>query len=736
MHIADLAQFIHYTPIFETDPVWLINRIVTQAKSYLWPQCEPQIRKTYAFVRDAHHDVVRHSGEPYIIHPLYVTLNLMEIKPDCASIQAALLHDVIEDTPITYEDIKWKFWIEVADLCNGLVKVSKIKYRGQTRQIETIKKTFLAMAKDLRVIFIKMADRIHNIQTLQYHPDEQKIKRIALETLEIYVPIARRLWLYNFQRFLENGSFKHLYPKQFDQIFNFLHKEFWDNVKYTDKGIQILTGLLSKEWVPVVHISGRLKSPYRIFQKLKNKYSNQDIANVMDILAFRILTDSVGNCYNALWVVHGAYTPLIKKIKDYIALPKSNNYQSLHTTVLGMFKVPVEIQIRTPEMDQIANYGVAAHFGYAENLQSTQVSNKQADRIAKLQDIVIQYQSDNESFKDQLNIELLEKNIFVYTPKGDIVELPEGSTVLDFAFKIHTDIWLKYKAASLNGAIVPIDTRIKTGDIVSITTRNHKYTASYNRLQTLHTPSTKEQLSKYLRSLEKDNRIDIAKAILNEKLQSLKLPVLYSSNDQITIQYPKNLLDEQLLRLYDRQIGYTSFINTVYKLSNEHVAVGGTASSQTSHQISQTLATHTIVIDGNLMLSYELCPECNPNQSHKIIAKITKEGIKIHTLNCKAIDTVSFDKVIEAHFQWDLWADYQLQVTYELSHRQGVLLKLLDIYHRFNINIIDFNFVNINEELAQGTVTASFPNPNKIWFLIKECKKHEGEIKIIKKKLR
>jgi guanosine-3',5'-bis(diphosphate) 3'-pyrophosphohydrolase len=730
MHITDLSAFINYTPIFDPDPQFLLEEIKQQAREYLSEDKINLIDQTYIFTLHAHQNVIRHSGEPYIVHPLSVAKILMDIKPDCASIQAALLHDVIEDTDITYDQLKEKFGQEVADLCNSLVKVSKIKYRWETRQIETIKKTFLAMAKDLRVIFIKMADRIHNIQTLHYHPTEEKRKRIALETLEIYVPISRRLWLYNFQSILENGSFKHLHSKEFDQIFNFLHKEFGDNVKYTDKGIQLLTELLKKEWIPVIHVSGRLKSPYRIFQKLENKYSNKELANVMDILAFRVLTDTVGNCYNAMWVIHGAYTPLIKKIKDYIAVPKSNNYQSLHTTVLGMFKCPVEIQIRTPEMDEVANYGVAAHFWYAETLNSNVVSIKQADWIAKMQNIISRYQSDNEWFKNKMNIELLDKNIFVYTPKWDIIELPEWSTVLDFAFKIHTDIGLRYKAGIINWIIVPIDTKIKTGDIVSIATRNHKYTASANRIQTLYTPSAKEQLIKYINISEKNNRIETTKSILNERLKTLKLPQIDQTGDKISTKYNKKEIEEILRKLYEKQLWYTTFINSIYNIGNEW---GVTHASNTiKRKISQTLKDE-IIIDWNYKINYEYCPECKPTVHNKIIAKITKDWIKIHTLSCKAIETITFDKTLEAHFQGAKQSTYQLQATFELAHKQWILMKLLDIYHRLNINIIDFNFVNINEKYAQGKVSADFIYPNKIAFLIKECKKYEWDIKLISK---
>jgi GTP pyrophosphokinase len=365
----------------------------------------------------------------------------MEINPDAISIQACILHDVIEDTQYTYADIEQRFGKEIADICEGLVKVSKVRYKGEDRGLETIKKTFLAMAQDLRVIFIKLADRIHNIQTLQYLPEEKKTK-IAQETLKVYAPVAKRLGLYAYQLYLENGSFRILYPERFEEIMEHIRKYFGGGEKFIDKGIKMLTSILKKEGLSGFTIQGRIKSPFRIFEKMEKKYHTDDVAMIMDLLAFRVITDSVSDCYMILGIIHKYYTPLIKKIKDYIALPKFNGYKSIHTTILGMFRFPIEIQIRTRAMDNIAEYGVAAHYAYAEHNASVKASSTQNDWIKRLQSIVAEYteSSNKENFKDSLNIEILDKAIFVYTPKGDIKELPQGSSILDFAFSIHSEI--------------------------------------------------------------------------------------------------------------------------------------------------------------------------------------------------------------------------------------------------------------------------------------------------------
>ena len=365
MDIQELRNFFDYEQVLDPDPQFLLDPILATAREYLGDEGVVGIQKAYNFARDAHKGQVRLSGEPYIVHPVKATQYLMEIRPDLPSIQACLMHDVLEDTPITYDEIAKVFGTEVADLCEGLVKVSSIKYKGEERQIETLKKTFLAMAKDLRVIFIKLVDRVHNIQTLDHHPKPEKRQRIALETLKIYAPLAKKLGIFQYHTLLENGAFKYLYPEAFTQIVTYMKKQFGDE-KYAEKGIKLIKHILDKEGVHYTEVVGRLKSPYRIFQKLDNKYQTNDFSKVLDVLAFRVLTDSVGDCYNVLGIVHNNYTPLINKIKDYIAVPKFNGYKSIHTTVLGMFRFPVEVQIRTEQMNKIAEYGVAAHFAYAE----------------------------------------------------------------------------------------------------------------------------------------------------------------------------------------------------------------------------------------------------------------------------------------------------------------------------------------------------------------------------------
>lgn len=498
-------SFFDYKPCFLEDPLPILDDILSHASKYLTPKDLETIRETYEFTKLAHLWVIRQSGEPYIVHPLRATQFLMEINPDVVSIQACLLHDVIEDTDYTYADISEKFGWEVADICEWLAKVSKIRYNWEDRSLETLKKTFLAMAKDLRVIFVKFADRIHNIQTLQYHPTQEKKLRIAKETIKIYASLANRLWLYTYQLYLENGSFKAINPDKFAQIMEYIRKYFWNEEKIINNGTKNLYSILKKEWLSDFTISGRIKSPFRIYEKMEKKYHTDDVAMIMDLLAFRIVAWSVSDCYRILGIIHKYYTPLIKKIKDYIAVPKFNGYKSIHTTILGMFRFPVEIQIRTKIMDSIAEHGVAAHYAYSENNASVEVPFTQTEWIEKLKQLVSDYSlaSSKDQFSKILQVEILDKSIFVYTPKGDLKELPSGSSVLDFAFNIHEELGLKFRSATVNNQVRPLSYILKTWDIVQINVDRSKNTAMRYWMEYLHTPSARYKLMKFIKAQDK-----------------------------------------------------------------------------------------------------------------------------------------------------------------------------------------------------------------------------------------
>lgn len=746
MDIKELDSFFDYQLTFEEDPVEILEEIVSQAKKYLPIEQIPEIYHAYRFTKAAHSGVKRLSGEPYIVHPLKATLFLMELKPDLESIQSCIMHDIIEDTEITREQITAEFGEEVGEICEGLTKVSKVRYQGEDRHLETIKKTFLAMAKDLRVIFVKLADRIHNIQTLQFHPEERKRKKIAEETIKIYAPLAKRLGLYHFQLLLENGSFAVLHPEDFKTITAQLKKYFGEGEKHTEKGVKALTTMLYKEWLQNFTVKWRIKSPYRVYEKLSKKYQDTDITTVMDLLAFRVITKSVGDCYTVLGVIHKYFIPIIKKIKDYIAIPKFNGYKSIHTTVLGMFRFPVEIQIRTQEMENIAEFGVAAHFAYAESNAPTVISEQQGLWVQRLQKIVSDYvdAEQKEKFKSQLNIEVLDKTIFIYTPRGDIKELPIGSTVLDFAFSIHSSIGLRFKNAIVNGQIKPISYKLKTWDIVNINTFKNKYSATKHWLEFLRTPTAKNQLLKYIKMIERDARLQEAISGLNSYLKDCGLPLYWSEKDKISKSTDQLEIEKRILSVLDKQETYWNIVRDSYpdawKSVEEKTILKDTEVEKSDlktqiHTLESGFLPADIVVDGDKFLHCFFCPECKPNPQTKIIAKSTQDGIKIHTTSCKALKTISLDALMEAHRKSQASSPYFLKLKIRFLPKELSVMEFIQLFVQFNIQLTEMAIKHTENGQILVDFTLELDNPAKASFLLKELKKYQGSLSILKKQI-
>lgn len=726
--ISYLKDFFDYKPILDEDPQWLVDDIKSIASEYLEKSEIDDIQSAYEFARSAHQWQVRQSWEHYISHVVQATKFLMLIKPDAETIKWCFLHDVIEDCDISFQDIEKVFGTTVAKLCEGVTKVSKLKYRGEERQVETIKKTFFAMSEDLRVIFIKFADRIHNIQTLGFHPTKEKRDRIVAETLEIYVPIAERLGLYGFHYLLENGCFRVSNQQDCDQIIAYLDRPIFQ--KAETKWIQIITDLLQSEWLFDFHVKWRLKSPYRIWKKMEEKYNTSDINSIYDLIAFRILVDSVANCYLVMGIIHNKFTPLVHKIKDYIVVPKPNWYQSIHSTILGMFNFPVEIQIRTFQMDKSAEYGVAAHFAYKESDygKSVKVDDRQSQRVLWLQEIVKSYQEDNESFKSEMKIELLDDNIFLYTPKGEVIEMKKWSTVLDFAFRIHSQVWLRFKNALVNGSIVPIDYQPNTGDIVTINTwKNHIWVTS-TWLEVAKTSLARNQVNKYLKSFYRQDLIDQSIKNLNNKLTEMWFPLYKSENCKIYKTYKDKLdkLDSLLVEMHDKW-WYGSFINSFYKkpIRKDKKLPPITPKEELTGPI--------IYIDGQSNYQYIRCNDCQKIKSDNIIWKVDKKWlIKLHKIWCRALLHLNFDKLVPAYYQWHR-SKYRFELHLKLDNKYGILNKILIIFTKYGVNIDTISFVESWVDFTLGDIIIEVDNPSKIWFVIKNLQ-NLGEVEILSKK--
>ena len=441
-------------------------------------------KKAYDFANQAHGGQKRKSGEPYIIHPLAIASTLAEMNLDASTITAALLHDVCEDTNHKIEEIKKEFGQEISFLVEGITKLSKIRYKGTERSAESLRKMFLAIAEDLRIVLIKLADRLHNMETLK-HVAAEKRRRIALETLEIYAPLAYRLGIKDLSGKLEDLAFPFVYPKEYEWLLKTTKEKYqdWDN--YVKKIKPILAEELVKEKINFLDLHARAKHYYSLYKKLL-KY-DMDINKIMDIVALRVIVPTIEDCYATLGIIHKLWKPLPGRIKDFIALPKPNGYRSLHTTIFGPEERLTEIQMRTPEMHEEAEHGIAAHWAYAEHKRNkiksyaaqkpSWADQKQLAWIKQLKEWQKDFQKPDE-FLESLKIDFFKNRIFVLTPKGDVLDLPEGATPIDFAYQVHTDIGNMAVGAKVNNKMVTLDYDLKNGEIVEILTQKNKKPSS------------------------------------------------------------------------------------------------------------------------------------------------------------------------------------------------------------------------------------------------------------------
>ncbi|MBM3205093.1 bifunctional (p)ppGpp synthetase/guanosine-3',5'-bis(diphosphate) 3'-pyrophosphohydrolase [Candidatus Uhrbacteria bacterium] len=454
------------TPILQT-----IDTLCTLVLSYEPNAHVEEIRRAYQYADQAHRGQKRATGEPYIIHPLATAFSLAEIHLPTPIIIAGLLHDVPEDTERTIDDVRNAFGEDVATMVEGICKLGKIKYRGMERYIENLRKMFLAMAADVRVVFIKFADRLHNLQTLDAIP-QKKQYRIALESLEIYAPIANRLGMGEMKGRLEDAAFKYIYPKEYQWVQELAKTTREGKQEYLDHVMQMTRENLHAAGMQHVEVHGRAKHLYSLYRKLLKNERN--IARIHDIIAVRVIVDSVADCYAALGIIHSKWTPVKGRIKDYIAQPKPNGYRSLHTTVFCEEGEIVEFQIRTPEMHREDEFGIAAHWSYDEQVKRAgMVTQKNAPppqwvhELAELQQDLADKKHFVQSLED-LKIDIFRDRIFVFTPRGDVIDLPEDSTCVDFAYAIHTDIGNTCMGAKVNDSVAPLETILKNGDMVDI----------------------------------------------------------------------------------------------------------------------------------------------------------------------------------------------------------------------------------------------------------------------------
>lgn len=658
-----------------------------------------EIFKAYNYSKEAHEWQFRLSWEPYIIHPVWATELLLDLRPDIFTIQACLLHDVIEDTEKTAEDITEVFGPEVAFLCEWLAKLSKIRYKWEERDVWSLRKMLVAMAEDLRVIFIKLADRLHNMKTLKYHPNEDKRKKIALETLNLFAPIADRLGLYSYKDALNEECFKILDPESYIR----LKKEMEDLAPQREtfvKNVKLDIDELLKWEIDNYAVDYRVKSIYSVYRKLLKKWLT-NASELFDLFGIRIMVDSEAECYKVLGLVHKKWTPLPKRFKDYIALPKPNGYKSLHTSVMGLFKADrkqaTEIQIKTFKMLEYSDIWVAAHFEYKEKWS---LMSKDIEWVKDLKEMVDSVQ-DNE-FVWSLRVDVFKDRIFVFTPKGDYIDLPSWSTPIDFAYAVHSDLWDHIAIAKVNSEVYPLDKELKNWDVVEITIDKNrkpnpfwmsfvKTVKAKNRIRAslkkenkeLHRERWKEMLTKYFEKfwLKIDKDLTIFKTIdwrnlsMEERLAILEQVGNFS-------QSPASVI-KRLLKTND-------FLDVKAEQEKEHKKTKEEIEDfHEQEEIEGPVIKTDLIIWWEEWLDYKLCNRCSKKWvSNDIVAHINNKGnITIHKRNCSILKDVNKDRLLTAYIDWKREETLVVSVSLMVKNNLWVLKTISDTVFNMWINI-------------------------------------------------
>lgn len=650
------------------------------------------VLKAFEFARKAHQGQYRDSGEEYIQHPLEVATILADLELDIDTIAAGLLHDVAEDTAVGVGAIEETFGPEMAVLVDGVTKLGKLEYRSQEEeQAENLRKMFLAMAKDIRVIIIKLADRLHNMRTLQ-HLNHSRQLVIANETLDIYAPLAHRLGMWRFKWELEDLAFRYKDPQEYEHLVYKVAKQRREREEYISKIMALLNSRLKEAGIEA-DISGRAKHLYSIHRKMA--LQGKTFEEIYDLLAIRVIVDTIRDCYAVLGIAHSIWKPIPGRFKDYIAMPKSNMYQSLHTSVMGPEGEPFEIQIRTWEMHRTAEFGIAAHWKYKEGIKD---KNNLDDKIAWLRQ-VLEWQrdlKDAREFMESLKIDLFDDEVFVFTPRGDVIDLPSGSTPVDFAYRIHTEVGHRCVGAKINGRIVPLDYALQNGEIVEILTSKQSPGPSSDWLKLVKTSQAKSKIRQWFKKERREENIVRGRELLEKDLRRMGLEPSALMKDEFMASVASRLnfiAPEDLLSA----IGYggVSGQHIAGRLRDEwkkslpsgHILPEGRKFSP-SAEAQRSAPGISVKGASNLLVKFAKC--CNPVPGDSIIGYITRgRGISVHRLTCPNIDNMLSDKERLIEVSWDsgIQAQYPVEVQVQAYDRPGLLSEVTAAISDTGINI-------------------------------------------------
>ena len=714
-----------------------IEDVIHKARRYLIEEDVAFIHRAYDFAEYAHRDQYRKSGEPYIVHPVQVAGILVEMGMDSETIAGGFLHDVVEDTEVTFEDLETEFNHEVATLVDGVTKLGKIKYKSkEALQAENHRKMFVAMARDIRVILIKLADRLHNMRTLKFLPVEKQ-RRISNETLEIFAPLAHRLGISTIKWELEDTALRYLNPQQYYRIVELMKQKRQQRETYIEDVMNKVTSQLEEVSIKS-EISGRPKHLYSIYRKMNNQ--DKQFNEIYDLLAVRIIVNSIKDCYAVLGIIHTCWKPMPGRFKDYIAMPKPNFYQSLHTTVIGPKGDPLEVQIRTKEMHEIAEFGIAAHWAYKEGRQLNKGEKSYEEKLSWFREI-LDWQNetyDAEEFMESLKVDLFSDMVYVFSPKGDVIELPSGSIPLDFAYRIHTEIGNQTIGAKVNGKMEPLDYKLKNGDIIEVMTSKHSYGPSQDWLKITQTSQAKNKIKQFFKKQRRDENIIKGKELVDKEIRALDIE-------------PKEVITEENLKRILEKFNFVNEEDMYAAVGYQGITAASIATRLTEHirrtklkqqELSKTLEELTsdgrnrspktsktdsgVEVQGidNLLVRLSKC--CNPVPGDDIIGYITKgRGVSVHRSDCPNVQSEeATQRILKVEWKDNQTTAKQYQLDLEVSgyDRRGFLNDILQAVNETKTNITQVNGRSDRNKIAIINITILIENTGHLRKIIERIK--------------
>ena len=701
-----------------------------------------KIKLAFSFAEEAHVGQFRQSGDNYILHPVQVAKIIIDMGMDTDSIIAGILHDIVEDTFITIADIKYNFGESVANLVDGVTKLKKLP-NGTKQQDESIRKMMLAMSKDIRVIIIKLADRLHNMKTLNFVPEEKQL-RVSKETLAIYAPLAHRLGMAKIKSELEDLCFMYIYPEKYVEVRDFVNSKKEERDEYIKDVENIISGLLKKAEIEG-NIKGRFKHYYSIYKKVYEKHRSYD--DLYDLMGIRIIVKDVTTCYHTLGVIHEQFSPVPGRFKDYIAVPKSNNYQSIHTTIVGPEGKFVEIQIRTEEMDRIAEEGVAAHWSYKEKVK---VGKK--DKVYSWLRDIIELNKEADSAKDfvtSITGDIIEETIFAFSPKGDILELKTGATPIDFAFAIHSEVGCKCIGAKVNGDIVPLDYKLKSGDRVEIITSKSAKGPGNDWLDIVVTQGAKSKIRKWLKEKKWEENIRLGKDSLEKEIEKLTIPMTLKDLEESPVikkhmeKHHIPTLDEFYFIMGEKRSKVEIIVDKLrdYQESIREKDIPQKTVIAPTQKSSRKKNDYGIIVEGidNTLIRFAKC--CTPLPGDEIGGYITKlTGIAIHRKDCKNFQNmIEHEPERQINVKWDLDVvnkklnKYQFKFSIIAEDNKSLVMEIVALIANHKIFLTDINSNTITKngkKYLKIKVAVEISNKRDYSLLIENIKKIKYVIEI------